>query len=135
MKNVLANIGEAELSGFAYKLEQAGMAKDLKVIAGETPLFIEELTALTAKLKQTESAAPDVPVSITAEDALYLNEKLSGFITACDMLNIRAAKTFLNDIKQKTWLRETDEAINEISVNLLRGEYNKAASAAEKLLK
>jgi CheY-like chemotaxis protein len=132
IKSALANIGETKLSEFAFKLEKAGEARNLGVVADETSAFIEKLKALVAKLKPKEisSASP-----ASHEDMICLKEKLSELIAACEAFNIRAAKTALNDLKQKTWLQETADAINEISVSLLHGELKKAASTAEKLMK
>ena len=51
MKSALAIINEAELSGFAYKLEQAATANNLDLIRSETSAFIDALCALCDKIR------------------------------------------------------------------------------------
>jgi signal transduction histidine kinase/CheY-like chemotaxis protein len=129
LKSALANIGETKLSEFAFELEKAGQTRKLNVVIDKTPAFIKKLEALIAKFKPKEvrGAAP-----VSREDRLYLKEKLHELRTACETFNIRAAETVLTDLKQKTWPQEIVEAINEISVNLLRGEFKKVVSMAGK---
>jgi len=50
MKSALNNIGENELSKVALRLEKAGEERNLEVMAGETPAFMEALAAVIAKL-------------------------------------------------------------------------------------
>jgi signal transduction histidine kinase/CheY-like chemotaxis protein/HPt (histidine-containing phosphotransfer) domain-containing protein len=130
IKTALANIGESELSEFAFELEKAGRTRNFDIIAGKTPAFIKELKSLIEKIKPQKTSG-GVPAS--RNDMRCLKEKLSEFSTACETLNIRAAETVLNDLNQKTWPQEIDEAINEMSVNLLRGEFEKAVSVAKKI--
>jgi HPt (histidine-containing phosphotransfer) domain-containing protein len=130
IKSALRNIGETKLSEFAFKLEQAGQARDFDIVFDETPALIENLKALIAKLKPKEISGPD---EVSRDDMLYLQEKLYELGTACETFNIRAAETVLIDLGQRTWPREIDEALNEISVSLLRGEFKKVVPIAEKI--
>jgi signal transduction histidine kinase/DNA-binding response OmpR family regulator len=132
IKSALRNIGETKLSELAFKLEQAGEARNFDVIFGETPALMENLKAVVAKLKPKEKSFAS---EVSRDDRLFLKEKLSELGTACETFNIRAAETVLTDLGQRTWPREIDETINEISVDLLRGEYKKVVGAVEKALK
>jgi HPt (histidine-containing phosphotransfer) domain-containing protein len=49
LKSALGNIGETELSAAAYKLEQAGRAKDTAVMKDATPAFLKELGTIFEK--------------------------------------------------------------------------------------
>jgi PAS domain S-box-containing protein len=130
IKSALRNIGETKLSEFAFELEKAGEARNFDVIFDETPALIENLKSLIAKLKPQEiKGAGEAP----RDDRLYLQEKLYEFRAACEAFYISATETVLNDLKQRTWPREIDEAINEISASLLRGEFKKIMSIAEKI--
>jgi len=51
IKSALANIGETELSKTAFKLEQAGYAKETGVILSETPVLLNSLKTVTENLK------------------------------------------------------------------------------------
>jgi CheY-like chemotaxis protein/HPt (histidine-containing phosphotransfer) domain-containing protein len=54
MKSALANIGEAELSAFAARLEEAGRQRDIAVIAAQTPDFVNALRAVMQKITPKE---------------------------------------------------------------------------------
>ena len=51
MKGALAEIGETELSALALTLEQAGMEKNIAVMAAVTPAFLSALRALVERVK------------------------------------------------------------------------------------
>jgi hypothetical protein len=87
---------------------------------------------LIVKLKPEEISRA---VTVSRDDMLYLAQKLSELESACKSFNIRAAQEVSDDLKQKTWPQEIDEAINEISVGLLRGDFKKVVSIAGELLK
>jgi HPt (histidine-containing phosphotransfer) domain-containing protein len=130
LKSALANIGEAKLSEFAFELEKAGRTRNLDAVIDKTPAFIRKLESLIEKLKpkETGEAAP-----ASRDDLLDLKEKLREFRTACRAFNKKAAESVLADLKLKTWPQEINDALNEISVGLLRGEYKKVLSMAEKI--
>jgi len=59
LKSALANIGELELSGQAYRLEKAGVEHDFAVIKKETPAFINALESLVSKLEPLSEGIPE----------------------------------------------------------------------------
>jgi PAS domain S-box-containing protein len=128
MKNVLANIGETELSGAALRLEQAGKEGDLAVITEETSAFTSALQVLIAKHKPVNN---EDTVEITDSDMAYLREKLLEIKTACEAFDVTAAEETLNDLRRKAWTRHVNETLDEISVHLLHGTFKKAAAVAE----
>jgi PAS domain S-box-containing protein len=130
IKSALANVDEARLSEFADLLEKAGVAGDSGVVAGETPAFIHKLKVLIEKIKPKYVSGA---VEISRDDMLYLKEKLSGLRAACETFNIRAAEAVLSGLEQKTWPPEIDDAIVEISVGLLRGEFKEVILIAERI--
>ena len=132
IKSALANIGEMELSGAAFKLEQAGDARDFAVIKEETPAFIDALRFLIEKLK---SSGDDETAEISGDDTVYLRDKLSAIKTACEAFDIIAAKDALDDLRQKTWPHNINGSLDEISVHLLHSAFKKAAAVAENAAK
>jgi signal transduction histidine kinase/DNA-binding NarL/FixJ family response regulator/HPt (histidine-containing phosphotransfer) domain-containing protein len=130
IKSALGNIGEIKLSEFALELEKAGEEHNFDIIADKTPVFIEKLKSLIVKLKPDETGG-DAPAS--REDMCYLKEKLNELKEACNTFNTGIAETVLNDLKQKTWPHAINDAINEISVTFLRGEFKKVVSVAERI--
>jgi signal transduction histidine kinase/DNA-binding response OmpR family regulator len=132
MKNVLANIGEAELSGIARRLEQAGNERNLAVITEETPAFTEALRLL---IDQHKPAGNNVTVAISGEDTVYLRDKLLEIKQACEQFDITAAKNALGDLQRKAWPRDVMGILDEISVHLLHSAFKKAAATAENTAK
>jgi signal transduction histidine kinase/CheY-like chemotaxis protein/ABC-type amino acid transport substrate-binding protein len=53
LKSALLNIGETKISAAAFKLEQAGKAKDAAVMKYETPAFLNKLRAFIEKRTQS----------------------------------------------------------------------------------
>jgi HPt (histidine-containing phosphotransfer) domain-containing protein len=131
IKSAFKNIGETKLSEYAFELEKAGEERNFDVVVDKTPVFIENLKSLIGKLKPKEK---NNTIPVSRNDMLYLKEKLSELKAACEVFNIRTAEMVLNDLKQKAWAHEADDAINEISVYLLRSEFKKAISIAERII-
>jgi signal transduction histidine kinase/DNA-binding response OmpR family regulator len=132
MKNALANVGEAELSSVAHRLEQAGKEHDLGVITEETPAFLEALRFLIDKHKSSDN---NDTAEVTGEDTVYLRDKLIEIKTACQVFDITAAKNALDSLRKKTWPRYVNETLDEISVHLLHSAFKRAAAIAEETAK
>jgi signal transduction histidine kinase/CheY-like chemotaxis protein/PAS domain-containing protein len=132
LKSALYNIGETELSRMALMLEKAGDDKEIAAIQTEMPAFITALQSLLEKLRQRELKSI-APVNIPEDDMVLLREKLGEIIKACEAFDKKAAKTALDELKQKTWPYEINSALDEIAACLLRGEFKKIVSVAEKI--
>jgi CheY-like chemotaxis protein len=132
MKSALAIIGETKLSEFALKLEQAGNNQDMNVITVETPGFIDTLRSLVEDFR---SGVINKDEQIVSGDTVFLKEKLNDIIKACEKFNMRATKASLADLKQKTWSSEISGMLDEISANILRGDFKKVVAVAEKMVK
>jgi len=130
MKSVLLHINEPELSASALKLERAGDKKIIDEITADTPPF---MNALRSIIKKHKSDAPDETDNISRKDTAFLKEKMSEIKTACENFKKKDAKAALEELKKKTWTHEVNELLDEISVNLLHGEFKKVVSAAERV--
>jgi len=132
IKSALNGIGEKALSDLAYKLEQAGKNGNYDLMANQTPVLMEGLLNLVKdfKSKETEEVR-DVSQEISSEDMVFLREKLDEIKTACQIYDVKTAKKALADLKQKTLPHMVDDICDEISVNLLCGEFKKAADKIE----
>jgi signal transduction histidine kinase/CheY-like chemotaxis protein/HPt (histidine-containing phosphotransfer) domain-containing protein len=132
MKNVLANIGEAELSSAARRLEQAGNERNIAVITEETSAFTGALMSLIDKYKPENN---DETTEISGEDTVYLRNKLNEIKTACEAFDVATAKEALDNLRRKAWPRYVNETLDEISVHLLHSAFKKAAAVAENTAK
>ena len=90
-------------------------------------MFIKALKDFAQKHKSTETTSDD---ELTDEDAVFLVEKLSEVIDACADLEIKAAKKAMAALKEKGWSYELKESIDDLSSELLRGDYKKVTSGA-----
>ena len=131
MKSALANINEKKLSDFAHTLEEAGINRNIAAITNKTPAFFDALQALLRKFKLEET---DSGVSMSDQDIAILREKLTIVKDACAKFDVRVAKTALAELKEKNWPRGINNAMDEISLHLLRGEFNKVLSFAENII-
>jgi len=127
MKSALANIGEAELSACAHKLEQAGRNRETAAILAGTPAFLEGLRAAIERIRPGEGGGGDERVD---EDRAYLREKLSSLQAACAAYDKKAAKDALVALRQKAWSRQTVELLDTIAGHLLHSDFEEAASVA-----
>jgi CheY-like chemotaxis protein len=133
MKSALANIGEAELSVTALRLEQAGREKDLKLMTAETKNFMEALQAVINKIKPKDDNGADI--EDTQEALAYLREKLTVIKSACDAYDKKSVKNTLNELKEKTWSHKTKDLINSIADHLLHSEFDEVSSLAVSYIK
>jgi CheY-like chemotaxis protein/HPt (histidine-containing phosphotransfer) domain-containing protein len=140
MKAALANVGQHEASELAYALEKAGKSGDTEFIAANSEDFVKRLDALAEELKpkeeqdsKTDSVVSDAEVS--EEDTAYLTEMLNTIKTACEDYQIKAAYQALDELKKKTWNKETVTALDGIRDKLfLESDFDGAAEMVEKLL-
>jgi signal transduction histidine kinase/DNA-binding response OmpR family regulator/SepF-like predicted cell division protein (DUF552 family) len=124
MKSALANIGEAELSGVAYRLEDAGRQGDTAVLLQDTHEFLEKLKAIIARIKSKEDGKAEVEDS--AADLAYLREKLAAIKTACSTIDTKTADDALSELQQKTWSRPVKKTLDVIAEHILHSEYEEA---------
>ena len=128
MKSALANIGETELSAFAFRLEEIGRQGDTGVLSVETPAFLEKLRATAEKIKPKEDGENTGKDS--NDDMMYLREKLAEIQKACVALDKKTAKGTLGELRQKTWSRPVKELLSAISEYLLHSEFEEAGKLA-----
>jgi len=125
MKSALNNIYEPGHAILAGNLEKAGLQKNISLIKNETPVFLEALETLIKKYKKDEKDTDVYPDDhkLSAEDAKFLWEKLSIIKSSCGTFDRKAAKSALEDLRQKIWPRKINNNINEISVHLLHSAF------------
>jgi len=110
----------------ALKPEHAGQDQDIAVIIAETPRFIESLRKVCEKLKaNVKDGEPE------DEDTGFLHEKLRIVHKACEERDKQTAKAALVDLKRKTWPHTTTDLINTIIQNVLKDNFDEAASLAK----
>ncbi|MCL2722351.1 MAG: ATP-binding protein, partial [Treponema sp.] len=131
IKNALANIGEKDLSDAALLLEKAGYNCDFSVISNDTPLFAEKLSSLVDLIKSKNNEEEKTGSDLQSGDKSFLLEKLNDIKTASDNYNKNAIKAILIDLEQKTLPGNLKNVLEEMSVNLLRGDFKKIASISE----
>ena len=129
MKSALANVGEHSLSNTALRLEETAAGGEKAALPDETEKFMNALRSVLEKTKRPES---EIGADVSREDMAFLRNKLDEIKTACGKFILKDAKTALSALKRKTWPRTINDTIDEISMCLLRGEFEKVVSAVNK---
>jgi PAS domain S-box-containing protein len=133
MKSALANVGEARLSGVAFRLEQAGRERNADIILSETPAFLNALRSVIAKNKPPEEEYSDIQIS--DEDIAFLRDKLLSIKMASLTFEKKAAKDALAELKIKVWPRRIKETLDTITENLLHSAFEKVVAVTEDTIK
>jgi CheY-like chemotaxis protein len=128
LKSALVNIGEAEFSTFASRLEDAGRSKNIAVMASETQRFLDGLWAIIEKHspRKEEDAADETIV----EDRAFLQEKLRVIKNACEVYDKKAIKKAITELQQKEWQSKTRKLLAIIDEELLNGDFAAIAETA-----
>jgi len=132
MKSALANIGEAELSSAAFRLEQAGREKDIIIMSSRTEEFLDSLRVVVKKLKPVDDK--NEPSEDTKDALDYLREKLPVIHKACTSFDKKTVKNTLSELKEKTWSHNTKEMLNKIAEYILHSEFDNAAALADEYI-
>ena len=128
MKSALINIGRAELSLEAGRLEQAGRDANTEIITAKTPRFLESLREVMELLTpQEQEDAGD-------EDPLLLQTHLRAICIACENYDIDSANASLDVLQQKRCSKETANLLSEIATLLLHGDFEEARILAKQAL-
>jgi len=125
MKDALVGIDETELSNDALKLEQAVQKRDFALIITETPAFVASLRKVSERLEAKSVEEPK------EEDLSFLYEKLKIVQTACEARDKLTAKNVLVELKRKTWSRLTKDLLNTIIENVLKDNFEEAATLSK----
>jgi HPt (histidine-containing phosphotransfer) domain-containing protein len=130
IKSALSNIGQAELSDFALKLEQAGRKGNTDVISSKTPAFLNSLRALLEEIAPKKDRG-DKAVD---GDPAILREKLFEIKAACEAYNKRPAKDLITELKKKTWPKQAGELLEAIEEHLLHSDFDEIVSIVDKFI-
>ena len=135
VKSVLTNMREEDLASVAQRLEKAGDLEDIDLISDETPDFIHSLRDFNSKIKveadERKSVLEKTINTISEDKKVVLSNKLKEVKTACENYDKRTAKKALDALKQETWPQKINDLLDEISSDLLYGEFMKAVELLE----
>jgi CheY-like chemotaxis protein/two-component sensor histidine kinase len=121
IKSVLYNIGRTALSEMAHELEKAARANKPEFVRRKTPEFITLLKEVM------ELTRPDDPEDGIADDADFIREQFAAIRKACENYDINTINHTLDILSKKQFSNKTRRLIDEIKINVLRGEYETAA--------
>ena len=71
-------------------------------------------------------------MEISSVDTVFLRQKLYEVIKACEDFDIRGTKSAMADLKKKTWPDAIKDIIDEISIDLTRGDFEKVLAVVKK---
>ena len=133
MKSTLANMGEKELSGIAFKLELAGEDRNFGEIKNLTPAFINSLRSVVLKYSSPE-IKEEPQEKISESDLEFLREKLNVIKTSCIKYDNSTAKTALQELKKLKWPSYVNDLLDELGIDLLHSAFKKVAANTDKFL-
>jgi len=128
-KTLLLGVGDNEYAGIAGDLEKAGRDAKLDIIKSKTPPLLSRLKGVVKVLEQEVAKGRNTDYS-RPEDKTFLREQLSIIKDACNSYNKRGAENAIEALKQKPCSRETENLLSDISLHLLRGNFEEAANLA-----
>jgi HPt (histidine-containing phosphotransfer) domain-containing protein len=132
LRSALANIGRAELSAVAGKLEQLGRAGIFKDILPETKEFIGPLRSLLFELMPADAGAADA--AMTEDELSNLREKLLVIKAACEEYDENTAESTLDELRKVASQRALKEFLGSISELLLHCDFEEIVDAVDKYL-
>ena len=131
MKSAFSNIGEETFKKIAFDLEIAGKERNRGVIKRGTQGLIDALNFFINKNEreiQMQSSGND-------ENIEFLCEQLKKIDRACSTYDVEAANTALENLKTKSWKKQTENIINKIYEHILFSNFEEASLLARSYAK
>jgi signal transduction histidine kinase/DNA-binding response OmpR family regulator len=128
MKSACANVGNAELSDLAKKLEFAGRAGDTDYIERSAPEFIRKLSEFALKI------TPEKDNELLPEDTELLQKTLSEIAAACETYDSETAEKLWSKLGGYKWNDEISNHLKEISMMILHAEFEEASEVCKAAL-
>ncbi|MCL1945603.1 MAG: transporter substrate-binding domain-containing protein [Chitinivibrionia bacterium] len=132
IKSSLINIGETELSEWAFKLETSGRNKNIDIIVSQTPEFLDKLRAILTNLEQKSDEIESEKENGADENIDELRDKLLSIQYACADYNRKGVLDLLADIKNCS--KETKEVLDKINGCITHSNFEEAESAIKAYL-
>ena len=131
MKSALKNIGKAELSAAALRLETLGREGNIETVSAETPAFLSTLRELISELTPKEE--PEI-AEASDDDSAFLREQLLAVKAACEEFDESAADKIITGLREKPWPRHIKEMLASVSEHLLHSDFDEAAGVIERFI-
>ena len=129
IKSSLWNIGEIELSRFAYQLEIGGRERNSDLIKSETPDFISQLRSLLEKFEEAQNVM-QAENSEIEQNAEYMREKFIAIQERAEDYDRKGVLDIVSEIKHCN--KKTREVLNLIVEYVIHSEFEKAENEAVK---
>ncbi|MCL2226771.1 MAG: ATP-binding protein [Oscillospiraceae bacterium] len=131
MKNLLVSIGEENLASVANILEKAGRNSEEAIIIAETPALLQCFKGVVAALKESAEKSGKNQDDEGVEDLDFLKTQLAAIQAACEGYDKRSAEDAMGALEEKTCSRQTKRFLSDLSLFLLRGDYEEGAELAK----
>ncbi|MCL2575932.1 MAG: ATP-binding protein [Defluviitaleaceae bacterium] len=130
MKGALLNIDNINLSDIADKLEKAANNNDLGTITTKTPEFLKALKQVLENITPND----EQDICKCEYDIAKFNAKIKELLIAISDFDITAIDNTFEELQNLPYPKHSKEALIEIEANLLRGDYDNAASIVKTLI-
>ena len=125
LKSALANMGNADISAVAMKLESLGRENRAGAIAAETPAFLDMLKEFVAELRPGQETVKE---EVVAEDTALLTDMLTKIKKACAVYDDSAIDWYLTQLKENAWSQQTQDLLDKITGQLLHSDFDDIAN-------
>jgi HPt (histidine-containing phosphotransfer) domain-containing protein len=131
MKSALANMGKADISAVALKLEMLGRDSNIEALAVETPAFLSLLKAYVDELSPKEETAGEENAT---ENKQHLTDMLLKIKAACEKYDENTAENTLVELKKTTWSKQTKDLLDKIDERLLHCDFDEIITDISKFI-
>ena len=130
MKSSAALIGAMELSQSAKELEDASKKNQTDMIVSNTPAFLKDWRSYKEKLAMCIETKEKTPV----KDITEILNLLQGLTDAMDNLDIDAADSIMNQLRQYQYDAEVQEEMEKLSVYVVNLDADQAQDTIDTLM-
>ena len=131
IKSASANIGRADISDLASRLEEMARTEDFEGIEKHTPSFLEKLQNFTDNFIPKDEFDE---IDEASENRALFKEKLALIKIACEDYDTTEAEEILTQLNDLPWSKPTKEVLSTISTFLLRSDFDEIVELIEEKL-
>ena len=136
IKSAAANIGAEELSKTAFALEMAGKNSDLGYIETHNPQFVVSLESILTEIKKNLSELSGKKGETKGSfDTEAVKAGLIRLKQALETFDARAMNSVVDELLKLDLTDNLNNAIQNVSANILMAEYDEALKITESLMK
>jgi len=134
MSSALAAIDQSPLAASAKTLEATARAHDMGAIEGQASALVAALETIVGDAALGIPSPDSITIKNSPEDTANITKQLEILHTACNDWDLEAAEKAITAILSTKIDTNAHDAVHQIKSELLRGDFDAAASLARGLM-